>query len=313
MPTLRRRRQMAVEMTQASWLQSMLAPPILVADQLAPFLDRRWVSVACAHAQELQKDLIKLESTARLRQEVSRPPGPDVAAGHGHRPEQAGAAVADNRSSDGVSAPRIPPASWGTADVKEPIAAVAAGWCDAGADSIGAASAERELRAGADAPTHPAETATPQPGKRRSFRPVVSVKRALERLRARSVTPPAGEDGGAVAHALQLPAHPAAAAGASPCTTAGAAAMSLNPPSSDPGPLQRGPRPPPATPGVQSEPAKGPCQHERLDATVGSERGAALPERTHVSDTPARTADSSPRRHGASVRPLEEHTATLTA
>ena len=302
MPTLRRKRQKAVEITQASRLQSMLAAPRLGCRPVGPCpRQASWVSVACAHAQELQDDLIRLERAARLRQEVQRPPSSDAAVGHGDRPGPAGAAVPDNRTSDGLSAPEDPPASCGTAEVKEPIGAVAAGCRYAGevCTGIDAASAEREPRTGADTPTHPSETTTPHPGKRRSFRPVVSVKRALERLRARSVTPPAGEEDGAAAHALEPQAQPAAAAVASPCTTAEAAATSPKPPKSDPGPLQRGSRPAAVTPGVQSEPAKGPCRYHRLDADVGSERGAALPARTHVSYTPARTMDSTPCQNGA--------------
>ena len=250
-----------------------------------------------ACAQELRDDLIKLESTAKLRQEVQRPLCSDAPAGHGHWPRLTAAAEPSGRVSAGVSAPANPPAPCHAAGVTDCSAAVVAGCGAAGktCSSISAAFAQREPQTGADAVTYPSETMIPQPEKRRSFRPVVSVKRALERLRARSVTPPAGDDVGAATHP-----QPAAAAIGSPCTIANAAALSSTP-KSDPGLHERGPQPPMAAPGVQSEPAQGPCRRRRPDADVSAKSGAALPERTHVSDTPARTSDARPCQHGASI------------
>ena len=254
-----------------------------------------------AYAQELRDDLIKLESTARLRQELQRSLRSDAPAGRSHWPGHAGAAASDNQTSDGVSPSKLS-AACDAADVTIPSAAAAAAGGRAGNGNIcnGAAPEQREPHTAA--PTRPSETTTPQPETRRSFRPIVSVTRALARLKARSVTPPTAEDVGAAGHAQQTQAQPAAAAFASPCTTAGAAAVSPRPLKSDPGPHQRGLLPPPAPSGVQSEPAKGLCRHKRLDADVGSERAAALPERTHVSNTPAQASDTSPRLNGAFIR-----------
>ena len=147
-----------------------------------------------------------------------------------------------------------------------------------------------------EAPLQPPAGELPQPGTRRFRRPKISVKRALERVRARSTTPSTGDIASGATHPQTVQQPQTAVASTAEAEPAVPSPAALAP---DPEPLRLGQgRPENAALVAQSDPDKRLCQNERVVDGASSASGAALPEHSHISATPAQTCRTTPAHTG---------------
>ena len=228
------------------------------------------------------------------------PPRSGLPADHAQRNVTAAAAPAD-RTSVGISpASDLPSTHDAQAAVEPSIAAAsvdAVNMC-----SVAHAATSSKASASADMPVSIPAEMSPQPSIQRCYRPKLTAERAWERRRARSITPPEKDDVHALAHQHHRQGQPNAAT-VSGGPAAETTASSLAAPASDPGPLKRGLDSPCAAPVTHSEPRKRPCKDVEQwpgGADVSPTRGAATPERTHVSETPAHALGTAAKQFGAS-------------